>query len=88
MEVVNGTFRPEFLNRFDEIVLSNKLSKEHMAQIVNIQLKALRDLLFERKILIEIDFSARGWLAERGCNPIYGVRPLKRVIQRELQTCW
>ncbi len=85
MEVVNAAFRPEFLNRLDEILLFDRLSREHMRRIVDIQLGHLRDMLAERKITLELDESARGWLANAGYDPVYGARPLKRAIQRNLQ---
>ncbi len=85
MEVVRGAFRPEFLNRLDEILLFHRLSREHMAGIVDIQLRRLRALLDERKITLELDDKARAWLANAGYDPVYGARPLKRVIQQHLQ---
>jgi len=85
MEVVRKNFRPEFLNRLDEILLFNRLSREQMTGIVDIQLARLRKLLEERKIELRLDDKALTWLANRGYDPVYGARPLKRVIQRELQ---
>ena len=85
MEVVRGAFRPEFLNRLDEILLFHRLGRAHMAGIVDIQLGRLRKLLAERKISLDLDESAMVWLAQKGYDPIYGARPLKRVIQRALQ---
>jgi ATP-dependent Clp protease ATP-binding subunit ClpB len=85
MEVVRQAFRPEFLNRLDEILLFRRLSREDMTGIVAIQLRQLQQLLAERKITLEVDEEARRWLAEAGYDPVYGARPLKRVIQRELQ---
>ncbi len=85
MEVVRQAFRPEFLNRLDEILLFHRLSRGQMTGIVDIQLGRLQKLLAERKIRIELDKAARAWLADAGYDPIYGARPLKRVIQRELQ---
>ena len=85
MEVVRGAFRPEFLNRLDEILLFHRLSREHMSGIVDIQLRRLHAMLADRKITLEIDPAAKEWLAERGYDPVYGARPLKRVIQRHLQ---
>ncbi|HYB57224.1 MAG TPA: ATP-dependent chaperone ClpB [Alphaproteobacteria bacterium] len=85
MEVVRGHFRPEFLNRLDEILLFHRLTREHMAGIVEIQLARLAKLLAERKITLTLDERARNWLAEAGYDPVYGARPLKRVIQRSLQ---
>ena len=85
MEAVRAAFRPEFLNRLDEILLFRRLSRADMEGIVSIQLKGLEKLLAERKISIELDPKARAWLAQAGYDPVYGARPLKRVIQRELQ---
>jgi ATP-dependent Clp protease ATP-binding subunit ClpB len=85
MEVVRSAFRPEFLNRLDEILLFHRLQKTQMAGIVEIQLRHLRQLLAERKIELELDEKALAWLAEAGYDPVYGARPLKRVIQRNLQ---
>ncbi len=85
MRAVRERFRPEFLNRLDEVVLFRRLAREDMGQIVDIQLQRLRGLLEERKIELDLDAAARDWLAEAGYDPIYGARPLKRVIQRSLQ---
>jgi ATP-dependent Clp protease ATP-binding subunit ClpB len=85
MEVVRGAFRPEFLNRLDEIILFHRLTRAHMTGVVEIQLGRLRKMLAERKISLELDAPAIAWLAEAGYDPVYGARPLKRVIQRELQ---
>jgi ATP-dependent Clp protease ATP-binding subunit ClpB len=85
MAAVRATFRPEFLNRLDEILLFHRLDRAHMAGIVAIQLEQLSEILTQRKITLSLDQGARAWLAERGYDPVYGARPLKRVIQRELQ---
>ncbi|MGE0120369.1 MAG: ATP-dependent chaperone ClpB [Dongiaceae bacterium] len=85
MEVVRASFRPEFLNRLDEILLFHRLTRAQMSGIVDIQLKRLEALLADRKITLAIDERARSWLADKGYDPVYGARPLKRVIQRELQ---
>ncbi|MEE8532059.1 MAG: ATP-dependent chaperone ClpB [Alphaproteobacteria bacterium] len=85
MEVVRATFRPEFLNRLDENVLFNRLGRDDMKGIVDIQLEHLKRLLAERKIALDLDMAARDWLAQAGYDPVYGARPLKRVIQRALQ---
>jgi ATP-dependent Clp protease ATP-binding subunit ClpB len=85
MRAVRDRFRPEFLNRLDEIVLFRRLARSDMASIVDIQLGGLRKLLEDRKIHLELDAAAREWLAEAGYDPAYGARPLKRVIQRNLQ---
>ena len=86
MEMVRAAFRPELLNRIDEILLFRRLGRADMTGIVEIQLARLRKLLADRKITIELDAAAEAWLAERGYDPVYGARPLKRVIQRTLQT--
>ena len=85
MRSVRERFRPEFLNRLDEIVLFRRLARGDMAAIVDIQLRGLRRLLEDRKITLSLDEAAREWLAEAGYDPVYGARPLKRVIQRNLQ---
>jgi ATP-dependent Clp protease ATP-binding subunit ClpB len=85
MEVVRANFRPEFLNRLDEILLFRRLSRANMKGIVTIQLRHLDKLLADRKIRLELDAAALAWLAEVGYDPVYGARPLKRIIQRELQ---
>ena len=85
MAAVRDAFRPEFLNRLDEILLFRRLSRDDMKGIVTIQLERLRKLLADRKITLEVDNAASAWLANAGYDPVYGARPLKRVIQRELQ---
>jgi ATP-dependent Clp protease ATP-binding subunit ClpB len=85
MAVVRASFRPEFLNRVDEIILFHRLKKADMGRIVDIQMGRLQKLLDERKIAIVLDPSARDWLAEKGWDPAYGARPLKRVIQKAMQ---
>ncbi|MCX7353662.1 MAG: ATP-dependent chaperone ClpB [Alphaproteobacteria bacterium] len=85
MESVRAAFRPEFLNRLDEILLFRRLGRAQMKGIVDIQLVRLQSLLDERKITLGIDDKARTWLAEAGYDPVYGARPLKRVIQRSIQ---
>ncbi|MEW5998449.1 MAG: ATP-dependent chaperone ClpB [Pseudomonadota bacterium] len=85
MEVVRGHFRPEFLNRLDEIILFHRLGEEHMAPIVDIQVARVAKLLKDRKITIDLTDSARKWLGRVGYDPVYGARPLKRAIQRYLQ---
>jgi ATP-dependent Clp protease ATP-binding subunit ClpB len=85
MEAVRAAFRPEFLNRLDEVLLFRRLSRDDMKGIVVIQLERLKTLLADRKITLEIDGAAAAWLANAGYDPVYGARPLKRVIQRELQ---
>ncbi|MFB9268996.1 ATP-dependent chaperone ClpB [Bradyrhizobium erythrophlei] len=85
MGVVRAHFRPEFLNRIDEIILFHRLQKSEMGRIVEIQFARLTKLLEDRKIELELDAKARDWLAEKGWDPAYGARPLKRVIQRSVQ---
>jgi ATP-dependent Clp protease ATP-binding subunit ClpB len=85
MGVVRSHFRPEFLNRLDDIILFHRLKRSEMGAIVDIQLRRLQRLLDERKIVLDLDESARTWLADKGYDPTYGARPLKRVIQREVQ---
>jgi ATP-dependent Clp protease ATP-binding subunit ClpB len=85
MAMVRASFRPEFLNRIDEIILFHRLKRDQMARIVDVQMKRLAKLLAERKITIELDAAARDWLADKGYEPAYGARPLKRVIQKRLQ---
>ncbi len=85
MSAVRGHFRPEFLNRLDEIVLFHRLQRAQMADIVKIQLERLRALLSDRKITLNLDDGALGWLAQKGYDPAYGARPLKRVIQKDVQ---
>jgi len=85
MGEVRARLRPEFLNRIDEILLFRRLSRAHMDAIVRIQLKRLERMLAERRMRLQVDERARGWLALRGYDPVYGARPLKRVIQKELQ---
>jgi ATP-dependent Clp protease ATP-binding subunit ClpB len=85
MRVVREHFRPEFLNRLDEIITFRRLARDDMKVIVDIQLQRLRAQLAERKIGLELDQTALDWLANEGYDPVYGARPLKRVIQRSLQ---
>ena len=85
MTVVRAVFRPEFLNRIDEIILFHRLKKSEMTRIVDIQMTRLQKLLDDRKITITLDAGAREWLADKGWDPAYGARPLKRVIQKAVQ---
>ena len=85
MEVVRAHFRPEFLNRLDEVILFHRLSAGHMGPIVDIQVARLQKLLDERKISVSLDAAARDWLADKGYDPAYGARPLKRAIQKAVQ---
>ncbi len=82
---MDAYFRPEFLNRIDEIIIFNSLTRENLVQIVDIQIARLRKTLEERKIEIELSQAAKQYLADKGFDPVYGARPLKRTIQRELQ---
>ena len=85
MEVVRAHFRPEFLNRLDDILLFRRLSRQDMGAIVDIQIGRLEKLLVDRHITLVLEHSGKEWLAQEGYDPVYGARPLKRVIQRELQ---
>lgn len=85
MEVVRASFRPEFINRLDEITLFHRLAEKHMHAIVDIQLASLERRLADRKITLNLDVSAKDWLAHTGYDPVYGARPLKRVIQQNIQ---
>ncbi len=85
MDVVRGHFRPEFLNRLDEIILFHRLAMEHMAPIVAIQVKRVQKLLKDRKIELDLTEAALRWLGRVGYDPVYGARPLKRAVQRYLQ---
>jgi ATP-dependent Clp protease ATP-binding subunit ClpB len=85
MEIVQASFRPEFYNRLDEIILFHRLFREHMGGIVDIQLKRMESLLVDRKIHLDLDQKALDWMANAGYDPAYGARPLKRVIQKSLK---
>jgi len=85
MQAVRSHFRPEFLNRLDEIILFHRLTRAQMDRIVDIQIDRLMKLLADRKITVSLDAKAKSWLAGAGYDPVYGARPLKRVIQRNLQ---
>jgi ATP-dependent Clp protease ATP-binding subunit ClpB len=85
MEVVRGHFRPEFLNRLDEIILFHRLGQEHMGPIVDIQVARVGKLLADRKVTLELTDGARAWLGRVGYDPVYGARPLKRAVQKYLQ---
>ncbi|MGI9498921.1 MAG: ATP-dependent chaperone ClpB, partial [Geminicoccaceae bacterium] len=85
MTVVQAAFRPEFLNRLDEIILFNRLGRADMSGIVDIQIQRLTKLLEDRKLSLNLRDTAKAWLAETGYDPVYGARPLKRTIQRNLQ---
>ena len=80
------TFRPEFLNRIDEIIIFHTLTLEHMVQIVDLQMKEIRDRLEERGVTVELTEAAREWLAQKGHDPAFGARPLRRTLQRYLES--
>ncbi len=85
MDAVRAKFRPEFLNRLDEIILFHRLARPHMGAIVDIQIARLAGMLADRKITLTLDDKARTWLGDKGYDPVYGARPLRRVIQKSLQ---
>jgi ATP-dependent Clp protease ATP-binding subunit ClpB len=85
MEIVRGHFRPEFLNRLDEIILFHRLAADHMGPIVDIQVARVGKLLADRKIVLDLSDAARAWLGRVGYDPVYGARPLKRAVQKYLQ---
>jgi ATP-dependent Clp protease ATP-binding subunit ClpB len=85
MSAIRRHFRPEFINRIDEIVFFKRLGRGEIDHIVDIQMGRLEKLLKERKMKLDLSLEARNWLAQRGYDPVYGARPLKRVIQKELQ---
>jgi ATP-dependent Clp protease ATP-binding subunit ClpB len=83
--VVRAHFRPEFLNRVDDIIIFHRLTLDHLRSIVDIQVRGLQKRLLERNITLSLTDKAREFLAERGFDPAYGARPLKRLIQKEIQ---
>ena len=85
MDDVQQAFKPEFINRLDDIILFRRLDRQVMQRIVNVQLERLEAMLAEKELTLDLDDNARKWLAEKGYDPVYGARPLKRVIQNELQ---
>ena len=85
MEVLKSFFRPEFINRLDEIIIFHNLKKEHIRSIVDIQLKRLQERLADRHITLKLDDKAKNWLAENGYDEAFGARPLKRLIQQEVE---
>jgi ATP-dependent Clp protease ATP-binding subunit ClpB len=85
MQVVRSHFRPEFLNRIDEIILFHRLRRQDMGAIVDIQFRRLSHLLEDRKIVLDLTEQGRDWLADKGYDPAYGARPLKRIIQKNVQ---
>ncbi|MFL2802740.1 MAG: ATP-dependent chaperone ClpB, partial [Paracoccaceae bacterium] len=82
---VRNFFRPEFLNRLDEIIIFNNLPKDSMKEIVKIQIRELEERLLEKNMRLSVEDSCLDWLADRGYDPIFGARPLKRLIQKEIQ---
>jgi ATP-dependent Clp protease ATP-binding subunit ClpA len=84
MEALRSNFRPEFLNRIDEIIIFRPLTREQIGDIVEIQLQQVNDRLADRQIRLEVTPAAKAWISERGYDPAFGARPLKRVIQREV----
>jgi len=84
-DLMQATFKPEFLNRVDEVIIFHRLSLEHIKGIVDIQLRLLRARLDERDITLEVTDTAKAYLAQQGYDPAYGARPLKRLIQKEIQ---
>ncbi len=85
MEYVRAIFKPEFLNRLDEIIMFHKLSRHNIHDIVKIQLEHLKEILAKQNIILEIDEAAINYLTDKGYDPMFGARPLKRLIQREIQ---
>ena len=85
MEVVRATFRPELLNRIDDVLVFERLDRRHLDQIVDLQLERFRKRLAERALTLDLTEEARGLLSERGYDPTYGARPLKRAIQNLLE---
>lgn len=85
MDIVRAHFRPEFLNRLDEIILFHRLGQQHMAPIVDIQVGRVGQLLKDRKITLDLSDAAKRWLGRVGYDPVYGARPLKRAVQRYIQ---
>ncbi len=85
LDAVRAHFKPEFLNRLDEIIIFNRLEKEHMSRIVDIQLNILQDRMSSLSFKIDLGVGARDWIADKGYDPVYGARPLKRVIQTNIQ---
>jgi ATP-dependent Clp protease ATP-binding subunit ClpB len=84
MAAVRAAFKPEFLNRLDEVVIFDPLSQDDLAHIVDLQVRAFATRLHDRRISLEVSDGARAWLAERGYDPAYGARPLRRLVQREI----
>src|SRR4051812_28178251 len=84
MDALRSNFRPEFLNRIDEIIIFKALSQDQISEIVEIQLNQVNDRLADRQMHLEVTPAAREWLSERGYEPAFGARPLKRLIQREV----
>jgi ATP-dependent Clp protease ATP-binding subunit ClpB len=85
MAAVREHFRPEFLNRLDEVLIFNRLTLENLRRIVDVQLERVRTRFAQRDLSLELTDAAKDWLAERGFDPVYGARPLKRVLRKELE---
>jgi ATP-dependent Clp protease ATP-binding subunit ClpB len=85
MAAVRGHFAPEFLNRLDEVLIFNRLTRQHLRQIVDVQLERVRARFGQRDLSLELTDAAKDWLADRGFDPVYGARPLKRVLRKELE---
>jgi ATP-dependent Clp protease ATP-binding subunit ClpB len=85
MGVVQSHFRPEFINRLDDVLIFDALDPEELVQIVDIQLAALQKRLAQRRLELQVSLPAKEWLAERGFDPVYGARPLKRAIQQQIE---
>ena len=84
MNAVHAHFKPEFINRLDDLIVFDPLTRDELAHIVDIQVKAVADRLTERRITLNVTKSAREWLADRGYDPAFGARPLRRLVQSEV----
>ncbi len=84
MQVVRASFKPEFLNRLDDVVMFDALDREELARIVSLQIAAVADRLKDRRIRLDVDDASTTWLAAEGFDPLYGARPLKRLVQKEI----
>lgn len=84
MEAMRATFKPEFINRIDDIVIFRSLAREDIERIIDIQLGLIRKRLQERKLSLELTEAAKGYIANEGYSPVYGARPLKRVLQKQI----
>jgi ATP-dependent Clp protease ATP-binding subunit ClpB len=86
LQALRGHFRPEFLNRVDDIVVFHALDREHVRAIVDIQVRRLAKRLADRNLVLDVSMAAKDWLGQRGYDPVFGARPLKRVLQNEIET--